>query len=122
MASKRVCSVSGCPNITDGGRCDEHKRAADKQRGTSKERGYSTPGHKRFRRLVLRRDPVCVVCGKAASTVADHWPTSRRDLVAQGLNPNDPAAGRGLCASCHGKETAANPMQRGGWHDPGWNS
>jgi len=110
--AKRVCSVAGCPQLTDGGRCADHTRAADKARGTSKERGYATPGHRRFRRLVLKRDPTCVLCGQVA-TVADHWPLSRRDLEAQGLDPNDPAAGRGLCARCHNKETARH--QPGGW-------
>ena len=79
--AKRVCSVAGCPQLTDGGRCADHTRAADKARGTSKERGYATPGHRRFRRLVLKRDPTCVLCGQVA-TVADHWPLSRRDLEA----------------------------------------
>ena len=48
------------------------------------------------------------------ATVADHWPTSRRDLIAKGKDPNDPNHGRGLCASCHGRETAAH--QPGGWN------
>jgi 5-methylcytosine-specific restriction protein A len=47
------------------------------------------------------------------STVADHWPVDRRELVARGMNPDDPSGGRGLCASCHGKETAIH--QPGGW-------
>ncbi|MEU6709988.1 hypothetical protein ABZ897_00800 [Nonomuraea sp. NPDC046802] len=50
------------------------------------------------------------------STVADHHPLSRRELVARGLDPDDPQYGRGLCTSCHGKETAANPEQAGGWN------
>ncbi len=119
MATKRVCNQPGCPTITDTPRCADHTRAADRARGTSKERGYDTPGHRRFRRLVLQRDPLCVLCGQVA-TVADHWPVSRRDLEAQGLNPNDPAAGRGLCATCHGRATATTPGQQGGWNDPGW--
>lgn len=117
--AKRVCSVAGCPQLTDGGRCDTHRKQADRARGTSKERGYDTPGHRKFRRLVLKRDPVCVLCG-AVATVADHHPLSRRDLEAQGLNPNDPAAGRGLCKPCHDKSTAR--AQPGGWNDPGWNA
>lgn len=115
--AKRVCSVDGCPTITDGGRCTDHTRAADRARGTSKDRGYSTPGHRRFRRLVLKRDPLCVLCGQVA-TVADHWPVSRRDLEANGANPNDPNAGRGLCATCHNRSTAR--AQPGGWNDDGW--
>lgn len=112
----RVCSVPGCPNLTaSGGRCHEHRRAADRARG---DRGYSTPGHKRFRRIVLRRDPICVVCGVAPSAVADHHPMSRKDLIAAGRNPDDPRAGRGVCKPCHDRETAKN--QPGGWNDPGW--
>jgi 5-methylcytosine-specific restriction protein A len=68
----------------------------------------------RFRRGVLDRDPVCKVCWAEPATVADHYPKSRRQLVAEGLDPNNPQHGRGLCASCHGKETAKN--QPGGWN------
>ena len=109
----RVCSTPGCPTFTDPGhsRCHDHERAADNAReGRSI---YSSRGHRAFRRAVLRRDPLCVLCGQLA-TIADHYPTSRRDLEAQGLNPNDPNAGRGLCATCHNRETARH--QPGGWN------
>ena len=66
---------------------------------------------------MLTRDPLCVICLRAGrtvvSTVADHWPVDRRELVARGMDPDDPSGGRGLCASCHGKETAIH--QPGGW-------
>jgi 5-methylcytosine-specific restriction protein A len=110
----RVCPVKGCPALTEGGRCAEHLAAADKARGTSKERGYATPGHRRFRRLVLRADPTCVLCHLDRSTVADHYPLTRRELVLGGLNPDDPQHGRGLCATCHNRHTAATSP--GGWH------
>jgi 5-methylcytosine-specific restriction protein A len=45
---------------------------------------------------------------------ADHWPLSRRQLAAQGMNPNDPKHGRGLCTPCHSRETARD--QPGGWN------
>ena len=111
----KVCSTHGCPNLIPQGssRCPDCDRRADKARGT---RGYQTAGHRRFRRVVLTRDPLCVVCREAVSTVADHWPISRRDLVAQGLDPNDPSRGRGLCHRCHSRATAATPGQRGGWN------
>ncbi|AGL13864.1 hypothetical protein [Actinoplanes sp. N902-109] len=48
-----------------------------------------------------------------ASTVADHYPLSRRELADRGLNPDDPTAGRGLCKRCHDKSTAVH--QPGGW-------
>jgi 5-methylcytosine-specific restriction enzyme A len=49
----------------------------------------------------LERDPICVICGIAPATVADHYPLSRKELVARGMDPNDPAHGRGLCKPCH---------------------
>ena len=111
--AKKVCPTSGCGALTSGGRCRTCRDQADRARGTATERGYKSRGHTRFRRAVLRRDPVCVLCDLRIATVADHWPISRRELVAAGLNPNDPARGRGLCKDCHDRETAKH--QPGGW-------
>jgi 5-methylcytosine-specific restriction protein A len=119
----RVCSVSGCPNLTPQGRCDTHRAQAEGTRGTSRQRGYGRTHQARFRPQVLKRDPLCV-CQTAGhghtgpclapSTVADHHPLSRRDLVARGMDADDPRHGRGLCAPCHNRETATR--QPGGWH------
>ncbi len=113
----RVCSVTGCGtlyNKSDGSRCAAHRVEADRARGTASERGYTSPGHRAFRSAVLRRDPICVICKTAPSTVADHYPLSRKQLIAQGMNPNDPANGRGLCKTDHDQSTAH--AQPGGWH------
>lgn len=112
----RVCSQPGCPNLYagDGSRCPAHVKAADQSRGTATERGYNTRGHRAFRRAVLTRDPICVLCGLRPSTVADHHPRSRRQLISLGMNPNDPAYGRGLDKGCHDSETARN--QPAGWN------
>jgi hypothetical protein len=73
---------------------------------------------------VLAKHPRCVCageCGKhdtlcaAVATVADHHPLERDELVAAGLNPNDPRHGRGLCAPCHGGKTART--RPAGWND-----
>lgn len=128
MARRRalaICSVPGCPEYTDcGGRCEDHRREAEQRRGSARQRGYGRQHEQRFRPAVLARDPACVCtdaahnhgqpCGKP-SVHADHWPHSRRELVEQGEDPNDPKHGRGLCASCHSKETANNPSQIGGF-------
>ena len=114
----RVCSVAGCPDIYDqreGSRCGTHRAHADRARGTAKERGYKSHGHThRFRPGVLDRDPICVRCHLAESTVADHYPRDKRELIALGLDSNDPQYGRGLCKPCHDVETAQH--QPGGWH------
>lgn len=110
----KVCSRPGCPTLTAGGRCSTCNAQADRIRGTATQRGYNSRSHKRFRDQVLDRDPICVLCHLAASTVADHWPLSRRQLEQTGLDPNDPKHGRGLCKRCHDQETARN--QPGGWN------
>jgi 5-methylcytosine-specific restriction protein A len=120
----RVCTVPGCPEYTEGGgRCEQHRREAEQRRGTARQRGYGRRHETRFRPAVLARDPRCVCtdtehehgqpCG-ATSVHADHWPLSRRELVARGLDPDDPRRGRGLCGPCHSSSTARE--QPGGWN------
>ena len=114
--ARRTCTR--CPAIIDKGTnfCPDCAKAADAARGDSTARGYGAAHRTRFRPGVLARDPVCKLCLSAMATVADHWPLSRRDLEARGLDPDDPANGRGLCKPCHDRETARN--QPGGWHQP----
>ena len=113
------CATPGCPELIPPAttRCPTCSQAKakhyDSRRESQTVRGYSSTGHRRFRRRVLDSDPLCVICGDVA-TVADHWPIDRRELIDQGLDPNDPKRGRGLCASCHGRETAVH--QPGGWN------
>lgn len=113
-----TCSEPGCPELVTGGRCDGHRQAAEQRRGSSASRGYGRRHRRRFRRGVLERDICCVLCRDAGrwtlATVADHWPLSRRELEAAGLDPDDPARGRGLCHDCHSRETAVH--QPGGWN------
>lgn len=126
--AKKACPVPGCPEVVAAGRCPTHRSAADKARGTAAERGYKDAGHtQRFRPGVLRKNPLCACadttvtaahkhgakCGNP-STVADHYPLSKRELIARGMDDDDPAHGRGLCAGCHGHHTSK--AQPGGWN------
>lgn len=111
----RICANPGCPAIHDGttgARCPACAKTADRAHW-ARTRAYSSKGHREFRNAVLHRDPCCVLCGNIA-TVADHYPKSRQDLEQLGMNPDDPAHGRGLCKPCHDGETARN--QPGGWN------
>ena len=114
---KRACTRPGCGALVEAGqgRCPACKREAEQARGSAAQRGYGRKHRTQFREQVLARDPICKMCRKAWATVADHWPRDRRQLEDEGLDPNDPAYGRGLCASCHGKHTAK--AQPGGWNE-----
>lgn len=105
------CSQPRCPTLTPPGqsRCPDH--AYDRHRPTARQRGYGRGHETRFRPGVLAREPYCRLC-YAPSKVADHWPLTRRELVARGEDPDDPKHGRGLCIRCHNRETARSTNRR----------
>lgn len=112
-----TCSA-GCGALVERGRCADCSRTAEQKRGSSASRGYGERHRVQFREAVLERDICCVLCQPEGrwelATVADHWPRSRRELMAAGLDPDDPQYGRGLCHDHHSRETAVN--QPGGWN------
>lgn len=119
----KTCPVPGCPELVTSGRCANHEQQADRRRGTRHQRGYSKAHTNRFRPGVLKRNPLCVCTDQThghgteclrPSTVADHWPLSKRELQVQGMDDNDPEHGRGLCKPCHDRHTST--AQPGGWN------
>lgn len=123
----RVCSTPRCPTLVVGGRCAECSGQAEQRRGTRQQRGYGKAHTNRFRPGVLLKHPLCQCTDQtktsahhhgpeclAPSTVADHWPLDKRELMAQGMDDNDPAHGRGLCKGCHDFHTSQT--QPGGWN------
>ena len=74
------------------------------ERATAAQRGYDAH-HRRWRRAILRRDPLCVLCLLQGRTtpamVADH-------IIPIAVDPSrrlDLANGRGLCVTCHAQVT-----------------
>lgn len=117
------CTKCGTPTRGQG-QCPGCRTTADQQRGTAAQRGYDQQHRTQFRAVVLKRDPICrcarvgqhghgATCTRP-SRHADHHPMDRRELVARGLNPNDPKHGRGLCHPCHSGDTGV--LQPGGWN------
>jgi 5-methylcytosine-specific restriction protein A len=115
------CTTPACPEVVDGGGpCPEHRRQREKARGNFRQRGYTSSWDKRRARF-LRRNPTCVLCGQPA-TDADHYPVSRRQLLAQGVaDPDADQHLRACCRSCHSRSTVRHdggfgrtPTTRGG--------
>jgi 5-methylcytosine-specific restriction protein A len=81
-------------------------------RPNSGQRGYGARW-RRFRTRYLRQHPTCALCPNP-SEVPDHYPRSRKELLAAGvINPDQDQYVRPLCSSCHNRETAKH--QPGGW-------
>lgn len=122
----RPCPRVGCHELIEPGQraCPDHAREADQRRGTPAQRGYVGTDWRQVRRVVITRDPTCTCSDQRhghgsrcaqPSTVADHHPATRRELVDQDVpDPDEPTRLRGLCASCHSKHTAETSP--GGWH------
>ena len=111
----RPCSRVGCSGKAQDGHslCARHlsrQRAHSDTKRKATRTDYSARGHRSFRSAVLGEQPWCVRCGGEA-TVADHYPLRRRELIARGLDPDDPQYGRGLCAPCHNSHTARDEQE-----------
>lgn len=96
---RRPCTQPGCAELTLDGRCPAHQRQYDNSRGTAAERGYGARW-RRLRMMILRRDPICRMCNRAASVHVDH-------IVPRARGGQDTDGNlQGLCPSCHSRKTA----------------
>jgi len=110
------CTTPGCPGRATTGRCPHCRAGRQLNRRlkveTAAERGYGA-AWRRLRRDYLQRHPVCVLCRRMA-TIPDHYPRSRKQLLAAGVaDPDADEYLRPLCDPCHRSETGRR--QPGGW-------
>ena len=113
----KPCRKPGCSRLTQdaSGYCDQHqewalakeaaalaarRKAVDDRRGSATERGYNATWRK-ARATFLRRNPLCVDCGRPA-TVVDHIVPHRGDTNKFWDTEN----WQPLCAACHNRKTA----------------
>ena len=102
---KRPCSTPGCPNITDGQYCEDHRveerRRYDKyQRSSDVNKKYGR-AWKRIRDRYAREHPLCEMCkedGRLTPTDEVHHILP----VSQG-GTHDRSNLMSLCKSCHNK-------------------
>lgn len=104
--AKRECRKLGCMTLTDSkdGYCLEHSSEVylryDKQRLSSKERGYNYRWTK-YRKWYLQHHPICAICGKAAASVVDHIIPHKGDNTLFWDANNH----QGACKRCHDIKT-----------------
>ncbi len=107
----KQCAKYGCPVLTNETYCAKHRaeylarvsKEYERERATATQRGYGAL-HRKWRRIILNRDPVCKICGRAPSTEADHIDGNNRNLSLEN--------GQGLCKTCHSKKTV---KEQGRW-------
>lgn len=106
---KRPCTTPRCPELTDGGPCEKHKRQKERQRGSAAERGYGSRWQ-RYREWFLSQpeNALCRICerkrGKVtAATVVDHIIPHKGDYNLFW----DPDNHQPACKPCHDAKTAS---------------
>ena len=111
VAAPKPCRHPSCgETVASSGYCPQHQRqhrqAADANRPNAYRRGYDKRWA-RLRIMVLRREPICRICGKAEATEVDH-------IVTKARGGDDSYANlQGLCKPCHSRKTATE--DGGGW-------
>lgn len=109
------CNKPGCSRITRDRFCPEHQREYDakydKERGSSYDRGYDLV-HRRWRIMILNRDPICIICNVNPSTEAHH--------IDGNSGNREMENGMGLCKACHSTVTT---NEQGRWgKEKSWKS
>jgi 5-methylcytosine-specific restriction protein A len=102
---KRPCSQPGCPELTDGGKCEQHRKQEtqryDQQRGSAHSRGY-TVRWRRYSQWFIRQ-PENVFCKLQLAGCTNL--TGCVDHI-QPCEPNDPlwfdpSNHQGSCTHCN---------------------
>lgn len=114
----KVCERAGCQSRAEPGEnkcpaCQDTAYQRDKRRrGSASERGYNAR-HRKWRRMILHRDPLCVQCDREGrvrpARIADHI------LPVEEGGRWTLENGQGLCTPCHNRKTAAENQGVATW-------
>ena len=106
---KKPCAYPGCPRLTYGRYCAEHKKLMDvRYESRLRDKGaaafYHSKEWKHLRQNYLIEHPFCMECWKngklTKATVVDHIVPIKQGGVAL-----DESNLQALCASCHGSKS-----------------
>ena len=119
LRADRPCAQCGvttqgkyCPAHENDNRDIRRRREFDRERADDPFRRFYklTLWIKQIAPAIRRRDPLCKICGVAASTVVDHI-VPARVYCAQGGSFWDKKNLQGLCKPCHDRKTATEDSQ-----------
>jgi 5-methylcytosine-specific restriction protein A len=102
IAPRAACSHSTCRYRKP---CPVHKT----RRPSARQMGYDR-AHEALRAHVLREEPICRLCHRAPSVIADHIVSIKARPELRLVRSNV----RGVCTRCHNRRTAQD--QPGGWN------
>ena len=103
LKAKKPCAKIGCPKLTNGGYCEEHKKLMENkyenERETASERGYNSQWAK-VRVMKLHLNPICERCLLRGVTVGAYL------VHHKDRNPNNNMEDNleSLCRDCHDAE------------------
>ena len=101
---KRPCRHPGCPNLSDGVYCEQHRGLYARE--SAAQRGYDARWQ-RTREAFLKRNPLCAQCLRenrlTPATVVDHIVPHRGDEKLFWDQGNWQA----ICKTCHDKKTGS---------------
>lgn len=95
----RVCSKSGCHELTHGAYCQWHRNPME-ERNTARWR--------KVRKVILREHPICEHCGRTFATEVNHIVP-----IIDGGAEYDLDNLEALCTECH--KTVTREQRTGGW-------
>lgn len=107
---KRPCSYPGCPKLTEGMYCEEHKKLTDQQynlyqRDKKAQSFYRSDEWKAVKKRHLALEPLCRECSKEGklvrATMVDHIVP-----IKEGGAPLADTNLQSLCWSCHSRKSA----------------
>lgn len=112
IAAPKPCNKNGCPNLTQGRYCDDHKdenntykKQHDSKRPNANQRGYGAKWRK-ARAIFLMSNPLCENHAEKGQTVrasvVDHRIPHKGDMILFW----DQSNWQSLCKRCHDKKTA----------------
>lgn len=102
---KKPCRYPGCPNLTDGQYCEEHKSKTKRPyekygRNKTVRRRYGR-AWKRIRDSYVKEHPFCEMCFEKGIIVAVDEVHHKKPLAEGGTHEKDNLIS--LCKSCHAK-------------------